>query len=188
MSEVPPPGGCGRVRMRCSKAERGQRRMRNRSVGALVILCRSPRSLSGVDRSRRRAHRDTATDPRRVRSRSASFDFAESRLLAEIYAQALERAGVPVRRAFGLGPRELVASGAREGLVDVVPEYAGHRGAVPEPRPRAARGRRRRRRTPRSCDALRGHGRPRPSRPRPRRTPTPSSCAARSPTVSASSA
>ena len=33
----------------------------------------------------------------------ASFDFAESRLLAEIYAEALERAGVPVRRAFGLG-------------------------------------------------------------------------------------
>jgi osmoprotectant transport system substrate-binding protein len=55
----------------------------------------------------------------------ASFDFAESRLLAEIYSQALDRAGLPVQRAFGLGPRELVAPALREGLVDVVPEYAG---------------------------------------------------------------
>jgi osmoprotectant transport system substrate-binding protein len=54
-----------------------------------------------------------------------SFDFAESRLLGEIYAQALERVGLPVERAFGIGPRELVAPALREGLIDVVPEYAG---------------------------------------------------------------
>jgi osmoprotectant transport system substrate-binding protein len=55
----------------------------------------------------------------------ASFDFAESRVLAEVYAQALERSDVPVRRAFGLGPREIVAPALVAGLVDVVPEYAG---------------------------------------------------------------
>ena len=38
-----------------------------------------------------------------------SFDFAESRLLAEIYSQTLEGAGIRVRRAFDLGPREFVA-------------------------------------------------------------------------------
>src|SRR3954470_17025042 len=54
-----------------------------------------------------------------------SFDFAESRLLAEIYSQALERGGIPVRRAFGMGPRELVYPSLPQGLVDVVPEYAG---------------------------------------------------------------
>ena len=54
-----------------------------------------------------------------------SFDFAESRLLAEIYSQALEAAGIRVRRAFGLGPREFVAPALAVGLVEFVPEYAG---------------------------------------------------------------
>ena len=39
----------------------------------------------------------------------ASFNFAESEVLAEIYSQALEGRGVAVRRAFDLGPREFVA-------------------------------------------------------------------------------
>ncbi|HEU4910566.1 MAG TPA: ABC transporter substrate-binding protein [Actinomycetes bacterium] len=55
----------------------------------------------------------------------ASFSFPESGLLAEIYAQALEAAGVPVRREPDLGPRELVLPALRQGLVDVVPEYLG---------------------------------------------------------------
>jgi osmoprotectant transport system substrate-binding protein len=55
----------------------------------------------------------------------ASFDFDESRLLAEIYAQALEAAGVSVRRQLALGPRELVLPALQQGLVDLVPEYLG---------------------------------------------------------------
>lgn len=55
----------------------------------------------------------------------ASFDFPESVLLAEVYAQALEQAGVPVRRELRLGPRELVLPALRQGQVDVVPEYLG---------------------------------------------------------------
>jgi osmoprotectant transport system substrate-binding protein len=54
-----------------------------------------------------------------------SFDFAESQLLAELYSQALESGGYEVRRAFNLGPRELVAPALARGLVDLVPEYAG---------------------------------------------------------------
>ena len=54
-----------------------------------------------------------------------SFDFAESVLLAEIYSQALESAGIPVERAFALGPREFVAPAMRAGLIELVPEYAG---------------------------------------------------------------
>jgi osmoprotectant transport system substrate-binding protein len=67
-----------------------------------------------------------------------SFDFAESVLLAEIYSQSLERAGVTVERAFGLGPREFVAPALAVGLIELVPEYVGsaatfvHRG---EPAP-----------------------------------------------------
>ena len=55
----------------------------------------------------------------------ASFDFAESALLGEVYAQALEGAGLPVHRELRLGPRELVLPALRQGLVDVVPEYLG---------------------------------------------------------------
>jgi osmoprotectant transport system substrate-binding protein len=55
----------------------------------------------------------------------ASFNFAESRLMAEIYAQALEAEGVRVRRELDLGPRELVLPALRQGRVDIVPEYLG---------------------------------------------------------------
>jgi osmoprotectant transport system substrate-binding protein len=54
-----------------------------------------------------------------------SFDFAESRILAEVYSQGLEAAGYTVHRAFGLGPREFVGSALSTGLVEFVPEYAG---------------------------------------------------------------
>jgi osmoprotectant transport system substrate-binding protein len=55
----------------------------------------------------------------------ASFDFAESRVLAELYAQALEARGLQVHRAIGIGPRELVGPALSLGLVELVPEYAG---------------------------------------------------------------
>lgn len=54
-----------------------------------------------------------------------SFDFAESTLLAELYGQALEGAGIKVDRAFNLGPRELVAPALAGGFLELVPEYAG---------------------------------------------------------------
>jgi osmoprotectant transport system substrate-binding protein len=55
----------------------------------------------------------------------ASFNFPESVLLAEIYAQAMEGAGYRVERETGLGPRELVMPALLEGLVEFVPEYSG---------------------------------------------------------------
>jgi osmoprotectant transport system substrate-binding protein len=54
-----------------------------------------------------------------------SFDFPESELLAEIYAQALTGAGFTVDRAFNLGPRELVLPAMQRGLIELVPEYQG---------------------------------------------------------------
>jgi osmoprotectant transport system substrate-binding protein len=55
----------------------------------------------------------------------ASFNFPESELLAEMYAQALAAAGVPVRVQLDLGTRELVLPAFQEGFVDVAPEYVG---------------------------------------------------------------
>jgi len=54
-----------------------------------------------------------------------SFDFPESVLLAEIYGQALTAASFPVRILPNLGPRELVDPALMNGLVQLVPEYAG---------------------------------------------------------------
>ena len=54
-----------------------------------------------------------------------SFDFPESVLLAQIYGQALAAAKFPVRILPNLGPRELVDPALANGLVQLVPEYAG---------------------------------------------------------------
>jgi osmoprotectant transport system substrate-binding protein len=54
-----------------------------------------------------------------------SFNFAESELLAEAYAQALEGHGYGVDRQLNLGPRELVIPALERGLIELVPEYAG---------------------------------------------------------------
>ncbi|MDP9331004.1 MAG: ABC transporter substrate-binding protein [Actinomycetota bacterium] len=55
----------------------------------------------------------------------ASYDFPESVVLAEIYAQALGSNGYRVIRQFDIGPRELVDPALERGLVELVPEYAG---------------------------------------------------------------
>lgn len=55
----------------------------------------------------------------------ASFEFPESVVLGEIYAQALAAAGFDVERQLGIGPRELVEPSLERGLVELVPEYAG---------------------------------------------------------------
>lgn len=64
-----------------------------------------------------------AVDPDIVRV--ASFEFEESRFLAELYAQALEAADVEVRRAGALASREILEPALEQDVVDLVPEYTG---------------------------------------------------------------
>jgi osmoprotectant transport system substrate-binding protein len=95
--------------------------MRRRSALAVLVLlvvaaCSAPPSPQVPDSTPPR------TDDAVV---VASFDFPESQMLGELYAQALEGNGVPVRRELLLGPRELVEPALEQGLVDVVPEYLG---------------------------------------------------------------
>jgi osmoprotectant transport system substrate-binding protein len=54
-----------------------------------------------------------------------SFNFPESEVLAEIFAQALEGRGFHVDRQLNVGPRELLVPALERGLVELVPEYAG---------------------------------------------------------------
>ena len=55
-----------------------------------------------------------------------SANFTESRLLAEIYAQALEAKGVKVERSFGIGSREVYFPALKDGSIDLIPEYTGN--------------------------------------------------------------
>jgi osmoprotectant transport system substrate-binding protein len=57
--------------------------------------------------------------------RIGSDNFYESKLMAELYAQALEAAGYKVTRSFGLGSRQDRAPAFEQGQVDLVPEYVG---------------------------------------------------------------
>lgn len=57
--------------------------------------------------------------------RIGSDNFYESKLVAEIYAQALEAGGYTVERNLGLGTRQDRAPAFEAGQVDLVPEYVG---------------------------------------------------------------
>jgi osmoprotectant transport system substrate-binding protein len=54
-----------------------------------------------------------------------SANFAESELLGEIYAQALEAKQVQVKRQFNIGARELYLKALQDGSIDLLPEYNG---------------------------------------------------------------
>lgn len=55
----------------------------------------------------------------------ASKPFAESYILAEMFAQLLEARGIPVDRRPGLGATEVAFRALTSGAIDVYPEYTG---------------------------------------------------------------
>jgi osmoprotectant transport system substrate-binding protein len=57
--------------------------------------------------------------------RVGSKNFTESIVIAEIYAQALERAGFRVERRFNLGSTQIALAAIRRGDIDLYPEYTG---------------------------------------------------------------
>ena len=63
----------------------------------------------------------TEGDPIRI----ASFNFNESVIVAEIYAQGLEANGYTVERQLNLGAREVVKPALESGEIDLIPEYTG---------------------------------------------------------------
>ena len=54
-----------------------------------------------------------------------SKNFTESILIAEIYAQALERAGMRVVRRLDLGSTQIAMAAMKRGDIDLYPEYTG---------------------------------------------------------------
>jgi osmoprotectant transport system substrate-binding protein len=57
---------------------------------------------------------------------AGSADFPESKVIAEIYAQALEANGFTIRRQFGIGSRETYIPAVKDHSIDLIPEYTGN--------------------------------------------------------------
>jgi osmoprotectant transport system substrate-binding protein len=55
-----------------------------------------------------------------------SADFPESKIIAEIYAQALEANGFNVGRQFGIGSRETYIPAVKDHSIDLIPDYTGN--------------------------------------------------------------
>jgi osmoprotectant transport system substrate-binding protein len=96
-------------------------RPRARGAAALVLLavvlfgaaCGSPNPLGG--------------DNTGVKSIIVgSADFPESKVVAEIYAQALQANGFQVGRRLGIGSRETYVPALKDHSIDLVPEYIGN--------------------------------------------------------------
>src|SRR5512141_1891910 len=55
-----------------------------------------------------------------------SADFPESQIIAEIYAGALNAAGVTASTKPNIGSREVYFKAVQDGSVDIVPDYSGN--------------------------------------------------------------
>ena len=102
---------------------RARRTVHNRGLVVLAALIASPRH--GV-RQRQSARRrgEISGDLKSIKVGSA--DFPESKIIAEIYAQALEANGFDVSRQFGIGSRETYVPAVKDHSIDLIPEYTGN--------------------------------------------------------------
>jgi osmoprotectant transport system substrate-binding protein len=66
-----------------------------------------------------------ATTAAKVSVTVASFNFGESEILANMYKDVLQKAGVNVTLRDKLGAREVVEPALQSGQIDLVPEYVG---------------------------------------------------------------
>lgn len=55
-----------------------------------------------------------------------SANFSENVILAEIYAQALDAAGVQTEKQLNIGSRETYIPALQDGSIDLIPEYTGN--------------------------------------------------------------
>jgi len=120
----PPVGGCRRAVADGDTTEGGVlRRVGAPRRVAVLALAGLVVTLVGCGSRPQAEGRESALGDEAITV--ASFDFPESDLLAEIYAQALQAGGFDTRLASRVGPRELVEPALASGLVEFVPEYSG---------------------------------------------------------------
>lgn len=94
------------------------RRTARRHAGWLACVCLAVAACGSANPLGR-----APTGPNSVIVGSA--DFPESKILAEIYAQALQHNGFDVTRQLGIGSREAYVPALHDHSIDLVPEYVG---------------------------------------------------------------
>jgi len=121
LDRVPAPGLSDLARAGAAGVRMKSRTICRAACAALAVV------LAGCTASGGHASSAAGTPPGRPGPVIAvgSFDFPESVLLAEIYGEALAAGKFPVRILADLGPREVVDPALVDGLVQLVPEYAG---------------------------------------------------------------
>ncbi len=96
------------------------------ALGASVLVLVSACSTGGGSSPTAQVGGSTAANNGNVTVRLGSDGFYESKLMAEIYGQALEAKGFKVERtAIGLGTRKVTAAALESGQFDLKPEYVG---------------------------------------------------------------
>jgi osmoprotectant transport system substrate-binding protein len=105
-----------------SGAGRGRRHRRTQLAGvAVVCIAVLASCTSDPDLTRERREPTSGARPIVI----GSFDFSESRILAEVFGQALEDRGYPITRLENVASREVMEPALEQGFVDFVPEYQG---------------------------------------------------------------
>lgn len=98
--------------------------MRKALVMLAATLIAVTVGVTGCGGDRESGERGPARDPAAIVV--ASSDFPESKILAEIYAQAMEANGFPVGRRHAIGSRETYMPAMMDGTIDLVADYMGN--------------------------------------------------------------
>jgi osmoprotectant transport system substrate-binding protein len=99
-----------------------RRRVRSRPVVGVIVV--AALTLAGCGSSNPLGGGAISGDLKTITVGSA--DFPESKIIGEIYAQALEANGFTVGRQFGIGSRETYIPAVKDHSIDLVPEYTGN--------------------------------------------------------------
>jgi osmoprotectant transport system substrate-binding protein len=97
-----------------------------RRIRKFVVLCTALLTLSvaGCGSSNPLGGGEISGDLKSITVGSA--DFTESKIIAEIYAQALEANDFTIKRQFGIGSRETYIPAVQDHSIDLIPEYTGN--------------------------------------------------------------
>jgi osmoprotectant transport system substrate-binding protein len=92
----------------------------------LLTACGANSNPLGEATSPQPTQSDTANASPQAAVIVGSADFTESKILAEIYSQALKAKGVESSTKLGIGSREIYIKALQDGSITAVPEYTGN--------------------------------------------------------------
>lgn len=97
---------------------------RTRPAWVVAVLALIAVLLAGCGSSNPLGGGEISGDLKTIKVGSA--DFTESKIIAEIYAQALEANDFTITRQFGIGSRETYIPAVQDHSIDLIPEYTGN--------------------------------------------------------------